>query len=228
VYLVYFCSLNVVLGRNEDEATFTCDVCGEEIDKIRYNCSKCEDYDICEPCFIQGTDDDEEERPRHPHKLTAIKLPVKASVMFSYTSSNGNSVHVGNFACALPGSAVLKQKNIGAVLSLIELPHPNREITPLAQLYSDGSDNTVDGVVYHHLAVADIANPALIGPEGAMALFPETTSFISESLKAKRNVLVHCELGQRRYAMLLVTQGVPSAHVANLEYFATLDRLSRS
>eukprot|EP01122_Echinamoeba_exundans_P003808 TRINITY_DN13865_c0_g1_i1.p1 TRINITY_DN13865_c0_g1~~TRINITY_DN13865_c0_g1_i1.p1 ORF type:complete len:396 (+),score=75.63 TRINITY_DN13865_c0_g1_i1:36-1223(+) len=192
--------------------TFSCDVCGNEIDKVRYNCSKCEDYDICEHCFIQSTDDDEEERPRHPHKLTAIKLPVKASIVFSYTTANGNSVHVGNFACALPGSVVLKEKKIGAVLSLIELPHPNREIAPLAQLYSDGSDSLMDGVVYHHLPVADIANPALIGPEGAMALFPETTSFISESLKAKRNVLVHCELGQRRsplaFLAWMVTQNL--------------------
>lgn len=199
-----FCTLciSVTIRLVRIAETFVCDICGEDIEKVRYNCNKCDDYDICEPCYFRRTDDDEDDEeaevPKHPHKLTAIKLPVKAALMFAHHSSTGNTVYVGNFACALPGSPVLKANKIGAVLSLIELPHPNKEIAPLARLYSNGADSTVDGVVYHHLAVADIANPALLGPEGALSLFPETTSFISEALRAKRNVLVHCELGQRR------------------------------
>jgi hypothetical protein len=36
---------------------YTCDICHDTIpvDKYRYNCIRCEDYDCCENCHIQHT-----------------------------------------------------------------------------------------------------------------------------------------------------------------------------
>lgn len=83
-----FCTLciSVTIRLVRIAETFVCDICGEDIEKVRYNCNKCDDYDICEPCYFRRTDDDEDDEeaevPKHPHKLTAIKLPVKAALMF--------------------------------------------------------------------------------------------------------------------------------------------------
>lgn len=166
---------------------------------MRYSCAKCEDYDICEPCFFQGDDEEEEGSGKHPHPLKPIKLPPKPTIAFDHTISQKIHIFVGNFACALPGSQTLKQHNISAVLSLIELPNPNSAMAPLAAVLTSSS-HVVNGVVYHHLNVADVANPDLLGAQGPIDMFLEATAFITEAVRRERSVLIHCELGQRRYA----------------------------
>lgn len=50
----------------------TCDGCEGEVRGIRYKCTVCPDYDLCEKCKGQGL---------HPeHQFTDIRTPVASSV----------------------------------------------------------------------------------------------------------------------------------------------------
>lgn len=140
---------------------------------------------------------------------------------------------MSNIQAALPGSQILRDKRIKAVISVIQPDELDPSFKAMKQLYApsnadetiyhDGLDTIVlskdHGVLFYNVYMADISNPQILSnpkpPLPAVSandLFLRIVWFMRHWLAKGDNVLVHCEKGQRRSPTMilafLISQGL--------------------
>jgi len=167
---------------------------------------------MCESCFLN--------EENHDHPLEEITVTKEEIVLYSYTDPNsGNKLLLGQLPTALPNSITIEENDIKSVLSVIDLEsdpqikETNRNKSTLREIYYKANDHRTgynkssfyQGILYHHINLADFANPDLVFDKhySLPHLFGESISFINTSL-SKGNILIHCERGQYRSPTILV------------------------
>lgn len=159
-----------------------------------------------------------------------------AKLLFEYSAQfdgKESRLYLSNIQAALPGSQVLRDKRIKAVISIIQPDELDPSFKAMAQLYAptnadetiyqEGLDTIVlskdHGVLFYNVYMADISNPQILTkpkpPLPAVTandLFLRIVWFIRHWLSKGDNVLVHCEKGQRRSPTMilafLISQGL--------------------
>jgi len=146
--------------------------------------------------------------------------PKEEILLFSYTDpTSGHKLFLGQLPTALPNSLTIQENDIKSVLSVIDLEDDpqiksNRNKIILREIYYDKSNLPVTGysktslfkgILYHHINLADFANPDLVFDKhySLPHLFAESISFI-DSVLNNGNILIHCERGQYRSPTVLV------------------------
>ncbi|ELR23345.1 dual specificity phosphatase, catalytic domain containing protein [Acanthamoeba castellanii str. Neff] len=176
--------------------------------EVRYHCATCGDFDACEECLLG-------EEVSHPHPLAKIKPKLRAKLLYSLKDpKTGNTLFLSNFPVAIPGSTHLTQHNIRAVLSVIEFDKVDGTYELAQKAFLQGKhmhkSAATSGVVYHHLNIPDLQNPALLADYGAFNVLEESTTFIDKAID-NGNVIVHCKEGQRRsptmFLAWMITRG---------------------
>jgi len=122
----------------------------------------------------------------------------------------GNTVYLGNYACALPGSSTLKENGIKYVLTLMcfgEAEEALRDnVSALQQLYAQRKTVVAeDGVTYHLVEMPDVTAPSRLSDKEKFVL-EEATCFIDAALSRGKgsHVLVHCHKGEKRSPTILL------------------------
>ena len=193
-----------------------CNGCQEPLDVYEdsYECQHCAPeqeleeevggFRLCEACRF-GED------VRHAHSLTRVHGRPRDYAYFVRESpkktAKGARLVLGTYASARPGSLAMRDESIQSVLSLV---HFDTEILPPADgnglnsfkriFFPNGRYQALvrhQGVVYYHINVPDLADPAQLTHFGCSDFLPRSVLFLEFALRAG-NALVHCEKGQRR------------------------------
>eukprot|EP00727_Mastigamoeba_balamuthi_P004666 m51a1_g14198 hypothetical protein (320) ;mRNA; f:117744-122283 len=200
-----------------DEEWPVCASCGDEISPAedRLHCAECGSYDLCMRCF------EETEETGHDHELSLLKGAMQAQALYIYDDARAqHKLVLTNIAGALPGSRVLSENGVGAVLSIVELDEGATSPEQRAlrrDVYGDGTlrcARSKEGIVYHWIAMPDVSDPRTLPQKLARWFLPEATVFLGMALE-RTNVAVHCQLGLRRSPMsvaaYLATRGMTSS-----------------
>jgi len=122
---------------------------------------------------------------------------------------------------AIPGSQHMLENKIRAVLSVIQFDRVDGTDELARQVFLNSKNKNsgnwqmlksaaINGVVYHHINIPDLQNPALLTDYGAFNVLEEATSFLDKAIQ-NGNVIVHCKEGQRRsptmFLAWMITRG---------------------
>lgn len=173
-----------------------------------------------------------------------FSLASNAKLLFEHnTDINGAkaTLYLSNIGAALPSSEILRDKDIKAVISILQPHELDSAYSAMTQLYAptstdeilyqDGLDTVVrskeNGILYYNLNIADVSNPQILSkpkppspPLTASDVFSRFVSFMQVWLSQGVNVLVHCEQGRRRsptaILAFLVHQGLRTHQAVKL------------
>lgn len=168
-------------------------------------------------------------------RFSPFSQDLNAKLFFEHTFKVGDlssSLFLSNIEAALPTSSTLRDKNIKAVISILqpkELSPAHKSMTQLyaasnteETIYQDGLDTVVyckaNDILYYNLCLADVSDPEILSkPSSPLPHITATQAylrvvwFMRHWLSSGDNVLVHCEKGQRRsptaILAFLVSQG---------------------
>eukprot|EP01127_Copromyxa_protea_P002514 TRINITY_DN12401_c0_g1_i1.p1 TRINITY_DN12401_c0_g1~~TRINITY_DN12401_c0_g1_i1.p1 ORF type:complete len:354 (+),score=89.26 TRINITY_DN12401_c0_g1_i1:19-1080(+) len=189
----------------EDQVVGICVSCKEPITPFmtHWKCSQCASVYMCEDCVLN--------EETHKHPMNKVKGERRELVHFEYQDKKktGNTLYLSEFTCAIPGSATIRDKDIKSVLSVMDFDGGGDGLKDLRTVFHKPGVYTqttrTQGVVYHNVAVPDYRDPAKLSTTtyNLVTLLCETTVFIDEALK-HGNVLLHCQMGQRRSPTILI------------------------